>query len=443
VGAGDSAVRDCEAPAPSSAEAAPSVRGSVDSGYSPSQPDLIGRESSPGADEGDGLVLAALQLERLRLGQSAAKTGTEGRLSGRGAVARGGEIAGEVGRVGQPCQYSSIECAGCHVTFRLGERMESHGTALVHGTKGCRAAHDVEASQTARAELEAARMTTRYYAVYSDETGASGVYVEWAEAARLVDGAAGQAAHAVTATFESLAEATEFVSEQTKARAEASAGSGEGGGSAFDAGERQPGGRRAGSATRAALLLEKLSVPRLGRISKCIAGECEQVRGDGSETACLGGCGRTLHVETCAQMGRGYAALGNFTCVECRLVRLGAKPAVQGAESLLRRTAVRTMVLELGQGKEATTAGYAEYVRLEEEYVLGMGCVLDGGLKLPRHSEKSFKNFVTWFVLDADRACSLESTMRSAGAFLTKVAGLTDWTKLPSVKAHIKYCLSK
>jgi hypothetical protein len=116
---------------------------------------------------------------------------------------------------------------------------------------------------------------------------------------------------------------------------------------------------------------------------------------------------------------------------------------VQGAESLLRRTAVRTMVLELGQGKEATTAGYAEYVRLEEEYVLGMGCVLDGGLKLPRHSEKSFKNFVTWFVLDADRACSLESTMRSAGAFLTKVAGLTDWTKLPSVKAHIKYCLSK
>ncbi len=99
---------------------------------------------------------------------------------------------------------------------------------------------------------------------------------------------------------------------------------------------------------------------------------------------------------------------------------------------------MRTMVLELGQGKETTTAGYAEYVRLEERYVLGMGKLLDGDLKLPRHSAESFKNFVTWFVLDADRAGSLESMVRSAGAFLTKLAGLTDWTKQPSVKAHIK-----
>ena len=232
-----------------------------------------------------------------------------------------------------------------------------------------------------------------------------------------------------------MAEATEFVTAQTRARAEASAGEVAGGGSA-DSGMR-PGGRRAGSVTKAALLQEKLSGARLGRIATCIAGECEHVRGDGSETACLGGCGRSLHVETCAQLGRGYAALGNFTCVECRLERLGADPGLHGNESLLRHTAVRTMVLELGQGKEATTAGYAEYVRLEERYVLGMGCVLDEGLKLPRHSEESFKNFVTWFVLDADRAASLESTMRSAGAFLTKVAGLQDWTKLPSVKAHI------
>jgi hypothetical protein len=60
---------------------------------------------------------------------------------------------------------------------------------------------------------------------------------------------------------------------------------------------------------------------------------------------------------------------------------------------------------------------------------------------MPRHSASSFKNFVTWFVLDAARACSLESMVRSAGAFLTKVPGLTDWTKDASVKAHVKELL--
>jgi hypothetical protein len=60
---------------------------------------------------------------------------------------------------------------------------------------------------------------------------------------------------------------------------------------------------------------------------------------------------------------------------------------------------------------------------------------------VPRHSAASFKNFVTWFVMDAERACSLESMVRSAGAFFTKVAGLTDWTKEATVKAHVKELL--
>jgi hypothetical protein len=96
------------------------------------------------------------------------------------------------------------------------------------------------------------------------------------------------------------------------------------------------------------------------------------------------------------------------------------------------------MVLELGQGKEMTTAGYAEYVRLEEQYVRDMGQLVDGQvLRMPRHSASSFKHFVTWFVVDAERARLLESMVRSAGAFLTKVPGLTDWTQESSVKAHI------
>ena len=96
------------------------------------------------------------------------------------------------------------------------------------------------------------------------------------------------------------------------------------------------------------------------------------------------------------------------------------------------------MVLELGQGKETTTAGYAEYVRLEEQYVRDVGQLVDGQvLRMPRHSASSFKHFVTWFVGDAGRARSLESMVRSAGAFLTKVPGLTDWTQESFVKAHI------
>jgi hypothetical protein len=77
----------------------------------------------------------------------------------------------------------------------------------------------------------------------------------------------------------------------------------------------------------------------------------------------------------------------------------------------------RTMVLELSQGKEGTAAGYAEYTRLEEEYTMGMGLIMEGQLLLPRHSAGAFNHFCTWLSLDAERARSLESVVRSAGAF--------------------------
>ena len=59
------------------------------------------------------------------------------------------------------------------------------------------------------------------------------------------------------------------------------------------------------------------------------------------------------------------------------------------------------MVLELSQGKEGTAAVYAEYTRLEEEYTMGMGLILEGQLLLPRHSAGAFNNFCTWLTLDA------------------------------------------
>jgi hypothetical protein len=345
---------------------------------------------------------------------------------------------GQTGEVCQPCQYASMACAGCHVNFAVGETMLSHGTALVHRSQSCKAAHNVSAARAAQEELEAASSPTQYYGVYSDEVGASGVYVTWAEVARLVEGEEGRAAHAVSAVFDVCAEAVEFVQEQTRVRAGAPGAGYADAVGGTSAGELQPGGLWRGLVTEAVLLRKKLSGARLGRILECIEGECGMTRGDGLETVCYGGCGRTLHVESCAQLGSGYAALGNFTCPECRLEAAGVNPAGEEAGSPLRRTVTRTMVLELGQGKETTTAGYAEYVRLEEQYVRDMGQLVDGQvLRMPRHSASSFKHFVTWFVVDAERARLLESMVRSAGAFLTKVPGLTDWTQESSVKAHI------
>jgi hypothetical protein len=394
-------------------------------------------------DVEDGLEQAGEQLERLRLSQCAAKTGSEGRILGRGATVRGGELEGETGRVRQPCQYALLSCAGCHVNFALGEMMVSHGTALVHSSQACEEAHGAEAAQQVQAELEAARAPARYYGVYSDEVGASGVYVEWAEVARLVQGKHGRESGAVSAAFDIYADAVGFVRARTLERAQAGGCEAAGAVGALSAAEVQPGGAQLSSITEAGPLRETLSDARIGCILGCIAGRCGRARDDGLETACRGGCARTLHVESCAQLGSGYAALGNFSCPECRLVEGGADPAEVGEESPLRRTVVRTMVLELGQGEEATTAGYAEYVRLEEQYVLGMGQLLDGGVRMPRHSASSFRNFVTWFVLEAGRACSLESMVRCAGAFFTKVPGLTDWTEEASVKVHVKEALAK
>ena len=42
-------------------------------------------------------------------------------------------------------------------------------------------------------------------------------------------------------------------------------------------------------------------------------------------------------------------------------------------------------------------------------------------LNLPRHSVEAFKNFCTWMVLTEERARSLESTVRTAGAMMVKL----------------------
>jgi len=58
-------------------------------------------------------------------------------------------------------------------------------------------------------------------------------------------------------------------------------------------------------------------------------------------------------------MGKGFAALGNFRCVDCRLIDLTEDP--EEATEQMRGVAERTMVLELGQGSETASAAFAEY----------------------------------------------------------------------------------
>ena len=141
-----------------------------------------------------------------------------------------------------------------------------------------------------------------------------------------------------------------------------------------------------------------------------------------------------MHIATCAQLGRGYAALGNFRCVDCRLRVMVKSPELVGTCSeALRLTTMKTMILELSQGAEASAAGFADYTAKEEAYVMGMSGVLDqSDLVLPRHSAAVFKNFCTWMTLDAGRAQSLESIVRSAGAFMAKV-GLPNITSDPEL----------
>ena len=190
-----------------------------------------------------------------------------------------------------------------------------------------------------------------------------------------------------------------------------------------------------GSVTRRTMLAEKLSETRLEMIDKCIRRECGFDHDDGSATPCIGGCGRTLHVVCCAQLPKGYAALGNFTCVECRGVKMMQEGQAMTEE--LERTLKRTMVLELSQGQESTAAAYAAFTALEERYAMGMGMALGSGMKMPRHNEEAFVNFISWFCTDAERARSLDSMVRSAGALMVKV-GLPNLTTSGRVKAHLK-----
>eukprot|EP00900_Chrysochromulina_parva_P007415 jgi/Chrpa1/16675/Chrysochromulina_OHIO_Genome00022815-RA len=295
--------------------------------------------------------------------------------------------------------------------------MESRGLGFVHARTACRQMADGETAAQAAAEIEVAAAPTVFFGVYSDAVGISGVFNDLRE---VESATTNDSVFSASCSFATHEEAARFIRQTTIERASDVVATGQ---------------TVKGSLVKRAHLFEKLSDARLAMIDACIAGECG-VDHDETSTKCLGGCGRHLHVETCAQMGRGFAALGNFRCVGCRLKDLVVAGSTASPSAEIERVVRRTMVLELNQGKETTAAGFADYTQLEERYAMGMGKVLDGAaLHLPRHNAESFKNFLTWMAIDADRARSVESVMRTAGAMMVKL-GLPDVTKDGSVKAH-------
>jgi hypothetical protein len=369
----------------------------------------------------DGLDEVSADLERLFVQQHVANRGSEGRVAPRDMKVRGGSPEGVGGVCTQPCQYGGggIVCVGCQLPFMVGEKMESRGLGFVHAMTECRLLADGETAAQAAEEIETAAAPKVFFGVYSDAVGVSGVFnslreVESATSDELI--------FSSSCSFATYEEAARFIRQATIERASEVA---------------VPGQAIKGSLVKRAHLFEKLSDARLAMIDLCIAGKCG-VDHDETSTKCLSGCGRRLHVETCAQMGRGFAALGNFRCVDCRLKELVVAGSTASPSAEIERVVRRTMVLELNQGKETTAAGFADYTQLEERYAMGMGKVLDGAaLHLPRHNAESFKNFLTWMAIDADRARSVESVMRTAGSMMVKL-GLPDVTKDGSVKAHAK-----
>ena len=399
----------------------------------------------------EGLEEVVSELDRLRLAQSSVKTGPEGRVEPTVARARGLADTSPAGLVGsrvQPCQYLGIQCGGCGLAFGLGEPMESRGTRVCHQIDSCRRALDTRLASEVQQELATATIGRgpAYHAFFTTGAEASGVFGSGAEVAAAMERAKAHGEEALSQAFASYAEAMECLARWTREEADRS-----GQRLTAEMGTSSAGPALAkGPIVRRTHAMEKLAPARLAKIRCCIAGLCGLEKADGSATLCRI-CGvASLHVATCAEMGSGYAALGNFICVNCRLrdeitrdgARLSDTELQRAVSEELRSVTERTMVLELTQGREATAASYADYTQLEERYVMGLGRLLEGAeLRLPRHSPMAMRNMLTWLSLDADRSKSLESFVRMASAFFTKVEipNVIDG----SVRAHLKELLEQ
>jgi len=181
---------------------------------------------------------------------------------------------------------------------------------------------------------------------------------------------------------------------------------------------------------------ERVSEARRERCRLCIAGRCG-VEGE-EQMVCLGviggqRCTARLHGVSCAQLTRGLAALGCFLCPDCYLRKQAPGTDPHEPPEEMRQVAEQTMPLRLSQGAEATGSSYSDFERLERDYMVSLGGFV--GPVRPSDDSDVFMMFLSWLVLGAHRALSLESTFRIAGIVMTKT-GRENLTKRGDVKAH-------
>ena len=99
------------------------------------------------------------------------------------------------------------------------------------------------------------------------------------------------------------------------------------------------------------------------------------------------------HMRSCAHVSSGHGLVGRFACHHCRLLAMGAEGEPLD-EAIL--AVVKTVLLELTTGRQATAAGHERFSRLTDLFVAQQ--VQRGLTKLhpPQDSLESMKAFVSW-----------------------------------------------
>ena len=392
--------------------------------------------SDGGQAEEDQLTDVLGELARLQVNSSSAKKGPEGvrLVMGRPAPANAEPTRARIveGAVVQSSPYDGIVCRGCDQPILAGTDALSCGDGLVHVHEDCRNA--------ARARVEAGASESSNKEFYVVKVGKKpGIYISWADCKAQVVGVKGARYRGV----DSLVEARALLAQgQNRAFANVSRPSASIDNMTGAVAEAVPGGSAPGSIQRRGLLEEKIGPARLRMLSQCIDGKCGMVTGAmtlsgpcEAPTVCRGGCGRSLHMLTCGQVGKGYAALGRFTCHHCY-----AASSIESGEisAELLDLSMVTMFLEMTQGAEATAGSWSDFARLEQEYSEGAGLIANGGrLLMPHSGLVPFKNFLSWYVTTTERGLSLRSMLLGAESMLTKL-GQPNYPKMPEVKAHVK-----
>jgi len=176
-----------------------------------------------------------------------------------------------------------------------------------------------------------------------------------------------------------------------------------------------------------------LSPARCEMVQRCVDGQCGLA--EPRDMVCLGGCGARLHGVRCAQLSKGHASMGVFLCVGCRLGKQFPGMAAAGWPDAARRAHGRTMVFELATSAEGTGGSFADLTSLVRKYLTHVGQLVDeAAATSPFDDVEVLKAFFLWVVTDRDRALSLTSLWRAAGAFMA-ATGRTNLTRDGAAKA--------